>query len=81
MNEVLCYLSVNKILKNILVEVSGNAEDQFTLDSTTYERAVKIDEFIDSLNLVFQDPPQDDDYCISPKFYPKLWEENIQNIQ
>ncbi|MBK5112074.1 MAG: hypothetical protein KGD59_04170 [Candidatus Heimdallarchaeota archaeon] len=74
LNGLSCYMSINKLLQVITLEVSGIKGDQFKLDETTFERAKKIEEFILKLDLVFIIPPQDDNYCICPKYYPKLWE-------
>jgi len=74
LNGVSCLMSINNLLQEISIQVSGNESDLFTLEEVTYERAKQIEEFILSLNLVFVTPPQDDDYCISPKYYPELWE-------
>ncbi|NHJ32082.1 MAG: hypothetical protein FK732_04400 [Asgard group archaeon] len=69
-----CLISVNKLLQVITIQVSGVEGDLFKLDETTYENAQQIEKFILTLDLVFNTPPQDDDYCFSPKYYPELWE-------
>ncbi|NHK29771.1 MAG: hypothetical protein FK730_00365 [Asgard group archaeon] len=69
-----CYLDVNKIRKTILIEVSGTDEDLFLMDETVFNRTLTIEQFLQKLNLNFIDPPQDDKYCISPKYYPELWD-------
>ena len=67
-------MSINKLLQVIIIQVSGNEDDLFTLEETTNKNTKKIEEFILKLDLVFNTPPQDDDYCFSPKYYPELWE-------
>lgn len=74
LNGLSCYTSISKYLQVITLEVSGIESDQFKLDETTFERAKKIEDFILKLELVFNTPPQDDEYCFSPKYYPELWE-------
>ncbi len=74
LNGISCLISINKLLQEINIQVSGNKEDLFTLEEITYERTKQIEEFLLPLDLVFVAPPQDDDYCISPKYYPELWE-------
>ena len=74
LNGLSIYMTINKLLQVITLEVSGTESDQFKLDETTFDRAKKIEEFILKLDLVFNIPPQDDNYCFSPKYYPELWE-------
>ncbi|MCG3221511.1 MAG: hypothetical protein H7641_09035 [Candidatus Heimdallarchaeota archaeon] len=73
-NEVQCYISINKVLKTIILEVSGTEEDQFLLDDSTFQRAKKIDDYLSTLNIDFICSPHNDDYCITPEFYPSVWE-------
>lgn len=68
-----CYMDINKITKKIFIEVSGIEEDLFKMDNSVFIRAKKIEQFIEKLGFNFIDPPQDDRYCISPKYYPSLW--------
>ncbi len=70
---VYCYVNVNKILKTLLLEVSGTESDQFLLDDTTFQRAKQIDENLSALEIEFISSPYEDDYCITPKFYPEVW--------
>jgi len=65
-------MDVNKTLKSILITISRTTDDPFPLDVTTFEQALKADKFLSSLDLVFYTPPQDDGYCISPKYCPDL---------
>ena len=69
-----CYLDVNKIRKTIQIEVSGTDEDLFKMNDSVYNRALVIEQLLSKLELNFIDPPQDDNYCISPKHYPELWD-------
>lgn len=69
-----CYMEVNKILNRILLEVSGTEEDLFKMDELVFNRALKVEEFLEKLKLTFIEQPQDDKYCISPKYYPLLWD-------
>ena len=74
-NNSLCYLDVNKIRKTITIDVAGSKEDKFKLDKNTFNRALKIEQFLATRCFQFIDPPEDDPkYCIAPKFYPELWE-------
>ncbi|HUT79595.1 MAG TPA: hypothetical protein VMZ29_00215 [Candidatus Bathyarchaeia archaeon] len=68
-----CYLDVNKMLKTVIFEVSGTYDDPFKLNELVFRRAVRIEEYLVDLGLVFNNPPQDDRYCIAPKFYPEIW--------
>ena len=70
---VFCNVDVNKVLKNLLLEVSGNESDQFTLDDTTFQTAKMIDEKLSKLHVKFTSSPYDDDYCITPEFYTEVW--------
>ena len=72
---VFCYIDVNKTLKTIMLEVSGNETDQFSLDDTTFQRVKQIDECLSNLHINFISSPYGDDYCITPEFYPEVWEE------
>lgn len=72
-NEVQCYISINKVLKTIVLDVSGTEENQFLLDNSTFQRVKKMDDFFSTLNIDFISSPHDDDYCITPEFYPELW--------
>ncbi len=73
LNNEICYLDVNKILKKVHIEVSGTKEDQFGFDETVVERGKRIETFLSNKDFSFIDPPQDDKYCISPTYYPFLW--------
>ena len=70
---IYCYVEVNKILKTLLLEVSGTERDQFSLDDTTFQRAKKIDDFLSTLNIEFINSPYNDDYCLTPEFYSEIW--------
>ena len=72
-----CSLQINKILKTITLEVSGNETDLFTLDESTFKRAKGIDDFLKTLDLEFSGSPFDDDYCITPEFYPEVWNKSF----
>ncbi|MHA2254919.1 MAG: hypothetical protein ACXAAM_02500 [Candidatus Heimdallarchaeaceae archaeon] len=69
-----CFIQINKVLKTLIIEVSGTEEDQFFLDDSTYQRAKKIDDFLSTLNIDFVSSPHGDNYCITPEFYPSVWE-------
>jgi hypothetical protein len=68
-----CYLDVNKLLKTIYIEVAGVDDDLFKMDESVFQRALVVEDFLQQLNLTFIDPPQDDSYCIAPKFYPDVF--------
>lgn len=68
-----CYIHINKISKTIFLEVSGIENDPFSLDDTTFQRAKRIDDFLVTLDINFISSPYDDDYCITPQFYPQVW--------
>lgn len=68
-----CFVSINKILKTISLEVSGNDEDRFTLDDTSFQRAKTIDDFLHALSIEFVSSPYADDYYITPEYYPEVW--------
>lgn len=70
---VYCYIEVNKILRTLMLEVSGTETDQFSLDDTTFQRAKIIDGFLSTLQIEFISSPNEDDYCITPEFYPEVW--------
>lgn len=72
-NDVSCYVKINRVLKNIELEVSGSGEDKFALDDSTFHRAKKIDDFLTELDIEFVSSPFDDDYCVTPEFYPDVW--------
>ena len=72
-NETTCYIEINKVLKNLVLVVSGTEEDQFALDDSTFQRAKKIDQFLSELNMEFVSSPYNDDYCITPDYYPSVW--------
>jgi hypothetical protein len=72
-NDEKCYIHINKIAKTIFLEVSGIKNDPFSLDDTTFQRAKKIDDFLVALDINFISSPYDDDYCITPEFYPQIW--------
>ncbi len=72
-NNEKCYIYINKILKTIILEVSGIENDPFSLDDTTFQRTKRIDDFLDTLDINFISSPYDDDYCITPEFYPQVW--------
>lgn len=69
-----CFIQINKVLKTLIIEVSGTEEDQFSLDDSTYQRAKKIDDYLSTLEVDFVSSPHNDDYCITPEFYPLVWE-------
>ncbi|MFW9922754.1 MAG: hypothetical protein ACFFDW_05630 [Candidatus Thorarchaeota archaeon] len=69
-----CYLRVNKLLLTIEIESSGTEIDPFDLDETTFNRAFSIEQFLLQLNPSFREPPFDDVYCISPKYYSNLFQ-------
>jgi hypothetical protein len=74
-NNCLCYLNVNKILKIITIDVSGSKNDLLKMSDATFKRALKIEEILRKGDFNFIDPPEDDPkYCNVPKFYPKIWE-------
>ena len=76
-NNSLCFLNINKILKIITIDVSGSKNDLFTMSGVTFKRALKVEEVLGKGDFNFIDPPEDDPkYCIAPKFYPKIWEKN-----
>ena len=68
-----CYVDVNKVMKTVLLEVSGNERDQFSLDDTTFQRAKMIDRKLANLEIEFISSPYEDDYCVTPEFYPEIW--------
>ena len=72
-NDISSLLDINKIRKTIEIEISGVGEDTHKFDSTVFQRAKKLEEYLQSKSFTFVDPPQDDNYCISPKYYPSLW--------
>ena len=72
-NNIPCLLDINKILKSIEIEVSGVGDETHKFDCTVFLRAKKLEEYLQSKSFSFIDPPQDDNYCISPKYYPNLW--------
>jgi hypothetical protein len=74
-NNVLCYFEINKFLKNLVFTVSGTEEDQFALDDSTYQRAKKLDILLSEVKLKYVSSPYDDDYCITPEFYPEVWQQ------
>jgi len=69
-----CYIDVNKTLRTLVLEISGNESDQFSLDDTTFQRAKIIDDHLSTLQIEFISSPYEDDYCITPEFYPEVWE-------
>ena len=72
-NKIQCNISINKILKTVSFEISGNNEDMFTLDDSTFRRAKAVDDFLQTLDLEFVSSPYEDDYYITPEFYPEVW--------
>ncbi len=72
-NNVPCYFEINQFLKNLVFIVSGTDNDQFELDDSTFERAKLLDYFLASLKINFESSPYNDDYCITPEFYPEVW--------
>lgn len=72
-NDTVCYVSINEIIGTFTIEVFGTEKDQFTLDKTTFSRAKRIDEFLETLEIKFDSSPNNDDYCITPEFYPDIW--------
>lgn len=73
-NEVSCFIEINKVLKNLVLVVSGSEQDQFSLDDSTFLRAKKIDNLLSELEIEFISSPYNDDYCITPEFYPEIWQ-------
>ena len=69
-----CFITINEVTGNIEIEVSGVEEDPFALEDSTFLRALIIDEFLRKLELDFSSSPYEDNYCISPEFYPEVWE-------
>lgn len=65
-----CYLDINKILNTIVFEVAGTKDDPFKLNESVFNKAYKIEQFLLKQKFNYIDPPQDDRYCISPKYYP-----------
>ena len=72
-NNIPCLLDINKILKSIEIEVSGVGDETHKFDNTVFLRAKQLEEYLQSNGFSFIEPPQDDSYCISPKYYPNLW--------
>jgi len=72
-NDIPCFFEINQFLKNLVFIVSGTEKDQFDLDDSTFQRAKKIDDFLISLEIDFESSPYNDDYCITPEFYPNIW--------
>ncbi|NHJ86683.1 MAG: hypothetical protein FK734_14560 [Asgard group archaeon] len=68
-----CLLNINKMLKTITFEVSGTDDDPFKMSELVFRRATRVENYLVDLGLEFDDPPQDDNYCISPKYYPEAW--------
>ncbi|MBN1328813.1 MAG: hypothetical protein JXA54_05005 [Candidatus Heimdallarchaeota archaeon] len=68
-----CYLDINKVLKTIIFEISGTNDEPFKLSDETFKQAKRIEDYLQNLGLIFHDPPQDDNYCVAPKFYPEVW--------
>ena len=74
-NSTSCYIEINRFLNNLVFTVSGTEEDQFIVDDSTFKRAKRIDDYLSTLNLKYASSPYNDDYCITPEFYPEIWEE------
>jgi len=74
MNNVPCIVTVQRNPNFLTIEVSGTVESPFKLDETVFLRAVQLDSFLTSLALDVVDPPQDDAYCISPKYFPEAFD-------
>lgn len=72
-NEVGCYISINEITGHLEIEVVGIDGDLFAITEDTFERTKLLDHFLEKLDLNFVLSPYDDDYCITPEFYPKVW--------
>ena len=73
-NGIACQLTIEREPNSLIIEVSGTKEEPFKLDESVFQRALKLDRFLDSLALPVVDPPQDDKYCISPKYYPEAFD-------
>jgi hypothetical protein len=69
-----CLMDTNKLLKVIIIEVSGVDDDLFKMDEIVFQRTQIIEQHLHELNLNYNEPPQDDKYCIAPKNYPDFFE-------
>ena len=72
----LCHLEVNKLLKTVTIDVSGTQKDPFDFGEETFENAKEIENFLLLKDFTYRDPPYDEKYCVSPKTYPQIWNED-----
>jgi hypothetical protein len=73
-DELSCYVTINEVLGYLEIEVMGIEGDPFTLTDSTFEKARSIDCFLDKLDVNFIESPFNDPYCITPEFYPQIWD-------
>ena len=69
-----CYVSINEVVGFLDIEVIGVEGDPFTLTADTFKRAKSIENHLEKLDIDFESSPHDDDYCISPEYYPDVWQ-------
>lgn len=73
-NQSKCYVTINEVTRLIEIEIYGVEEDAYALTNETFQRAKIIDEFLSRFDYEFCSSPFDDNYCITPEFYPQVWE-------
>ncbi|NHJ48312.1 MAG: hypothetical protein FK733_11050 [Asgard group archaeon] len=71
-----CLMDTNKLLKVIIIEVSGVDNDLFKMDESVFQRTLIIEQHLQQLSLNYNNPPQDDRYCIAPELYPDVFEKS-----
>ncbi len=69
-----CFVTINEVIGIIEIEVYGVEEDPYALTNETFHSAKNIDEFLKEFDYEFCSSPFDDNYCITPEFYPVVWE-------
>jgi hypothetical protein len=72
-NGINCYANINEVVGYLEIEVMGIEGDPFNLTDDTFERAKSLDDYLIAAKLEFETSPHDDDYCITPEFYPDVW--------
>jgi len=58
----------------VTVSVVGGDDNPYEVSEDDFQRAQRIDSQLQELADRVIDPPQDDQNCISPKYYPSYWE-------
>jgi hypothetical protein len=66
------------VFNNASLQISVQQPDSiWDVNETAIQNAETLEPILDSVAASIIDPPEDDDHCICPKYYPEIWQGSI----